>query len=139
MHRRSGVRRAGVCCASVARPVLGPELVRETLRRCWGMLVGMPDNDQTEPGAPRTDTAALFTEDEAIERVRTALEQGNVPFRRALFTMLNDETPRERDDARKVALLELIAVELNAPAPPTDVPAPAMPGTTFAQRAPTFR
>jgi hypothetical protein len=104
------------------------------------MLLGMPDNDETQPGgAPREVSAPLFGQDEALERVRAVLTARNADFARALFTMLCNETPRERDDARSVALLELIAVDLAAPAAPTDVPAAAMPGTTFAQRAPTFR
>lgn len=96
-------------------------------------------SDETTPPGERSETAALFTLEEMLARVRAAIDSKNEAFTQALFVVLNHETPRERDDARKVCLLELIAVDLTAPAPLTDVPAPAMPGTVFAQRPPTFR
>jgi hypothetical protein len=140
LRRLSALRGGGLPRASAVRPAHRPELVRETLARCWGMLLVMPDKDETQPGdAPREASAPLFSQDEALERVRAVLTGKNADFCRALFTMLCNETPRERDDARSVALLELIAVDLTSPAAPTDVPAAAMPGATFAQRPPTFR
>lgn len=136
MRSLPAVRACASRRADGARAAVGPELVREIFARLWGTLPGMTDATTTPPTKPET-TVPEREPPQLLAALRAHLTT-EPELQRDLLTALFDPTPRLRDDACKRVRVFLATCELPELVVSSDTPAPAMPGTTFAQRAPIF-